>query len=64
MKKNKYIKVMNSASENWSIEKPSNINNVIDGWIDGDTECKNIYTLSLVEMTEEEYNKLPEFTGW
>jgi len=32
--------------------------------LDGAEKYADCYCLSVVEMTEEEYEKLPEFTGW
>ena len=40
-----------------------NIYNAINGELDG-CEAGDSITLTIIEMEEDEYNKLPEFMGW
>lgn len=45
------------------IDRLENIQNILDGEIlNGDVG--EPVTLTLVEMTQEEYDNLPEFMGW
>lgn len=49
------------------IETRENIMNAMDGELDGLLEYGEIgdsINLTIIEMEESEYEKLPEFTGW
>ncbi len=59
----KYIKILFDDDLHYCI-KPEDIGDAISAEIESLTDeiCKTI-TLSLIEMSEEEYSKLPEFEG-
>jgi hypothetical protein len=60
---NRYIKIKLHGGGSY-IQPALEILNAIDGELDGlEIGDKITIDLELVEMTDEEYNKLPEFTG-
>lgn len=62
----KFIKITRSDVKGGYTERKENISNAIDGEFD-DIEDMNIgdsITLTVVEMSESDYERLPEFTGW
>jgi hypothetical protein len=63
----RYIKITHNNDKQHYIETQENIMNAIDGELDGFLECREIcdsINLTIIEMEESEYEKLPEFTGW
>jgi hypothetical protein len=58
----KYIKIIRNGHGGY-IQPLHEMANAIDGEFDG-SEIGDTITLKLVEMSEEEYENLPEFTGW
>lgn len=59
----KYIRIL-FDDESHYLESPENIGDAISREIESLLEGDySKITLSVVEMTEEEYNKLPEFEG-
>jgi hypothetical protein len=61
----KLIKITRNDVEGSYIERFEKLIEVIDGEIiSGDQEVGTSVTLTIVEMPEEEYLKLPEFMGW
>ena len=62
-----YIKITHNGEGGGYIETPENILNALDGELDGFVEGSEIgesITLTIIEMEEDEYKTLPEFTGW
>ena len=63
----KYIKITRSDVEGSYIVPKEDISDAVDGEIITDldyVEPGTSVTLTIVEMTEEEYEKLEEFAGW
>ena len=63
----RYIKITHNNDEQHYIETRENIMNAMDGELDGFLEGGEIgdsINLTIIEMEESEYEKLPEFTGW
>jgi hypothetical protein len=63
----RYIKITHNNDEQNYIETRENIMNAMDGELDGFLEYGEIgdsINLTIIEMEESEYEKLPEFTGW
>jgi|WetSurMetagenome_2_1015567.scaffolds.fasta_scaffold00049_28 hypothetical protein len=61
----KLIKITRNDAEGSYIERFEKLPDVIDGEIiSGDQEVGTSVTLTIVEMSEEEYLALPEFMGW
>ena len=58
-----FIKITRSDTGGSYIQPLAEIANAVDGEIDG-IEAGESVTLTAIEMTEEAYAKLPEFTGW
>lgn len=63
----KFIKIERPDLNEFYIERPENLLGAIEGellepleYIDNDEKI----LLTVIEMTEEEYKTLPEFTGW
>lgn len=62
-----YIKITRSDTDGSYIQPLDDIQYAIDAELDGAAEWGEPgtkITLELVEMSEEEYEALPEFTGW
>jgi hypothetical protein len=59
----RYIKVTRPDIGGSYINPISEIRNIIDGEF-SDADPGDKITLELVEMSEEDYEKLPEFMGW
>jgi hypothetical protein len=57
----KYIKVERSDAPGSYIEEFKNILNILDGEFDNPGVQ---IILTVVEMSQEEYESLPEFSGW
>jgi hypothetical protein len=63
----RFVKVTRNDTDGSYIEPPDKVLACVDGelvqgieyWEVGDA-----ITLTVIEMTQEEYDKLPEFTGW
>lgn len=65
--KKRYIKITRNNDKQHYIETRENIMNAMDGELDGFLEGGEIgdsINLTIIEMEESEYEKLPEFTGW
>ena len=62
----KYIQISRSDVDGYYIQPFSDINGAIEGEFDGIEHMKpgTSVTLTVVEMSEEEYSNLSEFTGW
>ena len=63
----RYIKITHNNDEQHYIETRENIMNAMEGELDGFLEGGEIgdsINLTIIEMEESEYEKLPEFTGW
>jgi hypothetical protein len=62
----KYIKITRSDVGGSYIERKENLPNMVEGEFDDleDLAPGTTITLTVVEMPEEEYANLPEFTGW
>ena len=63
----RYIKITHNNDNQNYIETKENIMNALDGELDGFLEGSEIgesINLTIIEMEESEYEKLPEFTGW
>jgi hypothetical protein len=63
----RYIKITHNNDEQNYIETRENIMNAMDGELDGFLEYGEIgdsINLTIIEMEESEYEKLPEFMGW
>ena len=59
----KYVKIHVHGGSNY-IQPAHEVPNAIDGELDGlEFEERVTITFEHIEMTEEEYNSLPEFTG-
>lgn len=59
----KYIQVTHSDGGKM-ICRFDQLKNILDGEFDGFDMVGHSITFTVVEMTDEEYEKLPEFTGW
>lgn len=59
----KYLKVTRPGESSSYIQPITEIANAVDGEFDG-AEIGERITLELVEMTDDEFNKLPDFAGW
>lgn len=59
----KYVKVTRSDVGGNYYQPLTEIGGAISGEFDG-SEPGDKITLELSEMTEDEFNKLPEFQGW
>lgn len=66
--KKKYVKVQRPGMGGYTIPIKD-----LPGYIEAEFDCQSEFDcqevgdqlrLTVVEMTEEEYNKLPEFKGW
>ena len=57
-----YIKISRENMGNY-VQPFAKIANVVDAEFDG-AEIGDTIQLELIEMTEEEYQRLPEFQGW
>ena len=65
--KGKYIKISRPDLGGSYIEPISKIRDVIDAEFDcfpDYVEIGDILTFEVIEFDDEEYKKLPEFTGW
>ena len=63
MKVKKYIKITRADERGSYVQPMEEVYSAIDGeFMDGTLGSK--ITLELLEMTDTEYEKLPEFTGW
>jgi len=63
----KYIKITHNNDIQHYIETQENIMNAMSGELDGFIESGKIgdsINLTIIEMEESEYEKLPEFMGW
>jgi len=61
----KYIKVSRSDTSGSYTQEKSEILNAIAGEFDDESlKVGTSVSLTVVEMTEEEYKNLPEFMGW
>lgn len=63
----KYIQVSREGIGSGYIEKREHILSAIDGELLeslDDMEIGDSITLTIVDMTEEEFNNLEEFSGW
>jgi hypothetical protein len=63
----KYIRVTRNNIDGSYIERVDNLIGLIEGEIISTIDDNNVgdsLILTVVEMTEEEYNSLPEFEGW
>jgi peptide subunit release factor RF-3 len=63
----RYIKITHNNDEQHYIETRENIMNAMSGELDGFLESGEIgdsINLTIFEMEESEYEKLPEFMGW
>ena len=63
----RYIKITHNNDEQHYIETRENIMNAMSGELDGFLEYGEIgdsINLTIIEMEESEYEKLPEFMGW
>ena len=62
----KYVKVTRSDVQGSYIQPVKDLAGCVEGEFDGIeyTDPGVSVTLTVVEMSEEEYAKLPEFTGW
>ena len=62
----KFIKISRSDIDGGYIEKQENIVGAVEGELDGFEYLKagTQIILTVVEMTQEEYDALPEFVGW
>lgn len=63
MTKSKYIRIVNIEAGGSYIQPTSELNTALDGELDDLTEPITI-RFEAVEMTDEEYAKLPEFAGY
>ena len=67
MSKSNYVKIT-LVGEGSYIQPLSDLMQAIDGELDelkcGYVGTKMTYEFEVIEMTDEEYNKLPEFQGW
>lgn len=63
---NKYVKITRSDVEGSYTIPVELLKTVVDGEFDDiiDMSFGDSVTLTVVEMTKEEYAKLPEFQGW
>lgn len=64
--KHKYVKITTNATQGSYIQPMSELANALDAEFD-DAEFMDAgfkVCLELVDMTDEEYEKLPEFQGW
>lgn len=62
----KFIQVTRSDAQGKYVQRKSELPSAMDGELDDfdDLPAGTSITLTVVEMTEEEYSALPEFTGW
>jgi hypothetical protein len=59
----KYLKIKRFNARGSYIQPMGAIQDIIDSEF-SDSEIGDRIILELVEMTEDEYNKIPEFMGW
>ena len=57
-----YVKIDHNGIGGY-IQPIKNIETAINGEMDG-AEVGNKWTLEIIEMSDEDYNKLPEFEGY
>lgn len=63
----RYIKITYNDAEHGYIETKENIMSALESELDGLLnygEIGDSINLTIIEMEESEYKKLPEFTGW
>lgn len=63
----RYFKITRSDCPGSYIEEDFNIKNALDAELDGMLEYSNVgdsVTITVVEMEEEDFDELEEFTGW
>ena len=63
MTKSKYIKITNIEADGSYIQPTSEIFNAIDGELD-DLSQPTTLRFEVIEITDEEYEALPEFAGY
>ena len=61
--KKQYIKVMIDSYSSYYVAEKNELCYALDGELDGISTGDKII-LEVVEMTEEEFQNLPEFEGW
>ena len=59
----KYLKVKSVGQNSWFIDKIENVK-ILDIMADAETGEDNGYVISIVEMATEEFESLPEFSGF
>lgn len=67
MMNKRYIKITYNDAEHGYIETKENIMSALESELDGLLnygEIGDSINLTIIEMEESEYEKLPEFTGW
>lgn len=60
--KKKYVKISLDDLGHY-IQPLETVHMAIEGELDG-AEVGEVWTLEIIEMTEEDYELLPEFEGW
>jgi hypothetical protein len=63
----KFIRITRSDAEGSYAQRPTKVHGMIDGELLDVLEYSNpgvSITLTVIEMSEEAFDKLPEFTGW
>jgi hypothetical protein len=64
--KNNFVKIERSDMAGSYIQEAKDIPSMMDGELDGIEflDVGTTITLTIVEMSQEEYDDLPEFEGW
>lgn len=63
----RYYKITRSDCQGSYVEEDFNVLNALGAELDGMTEYANVgdsVTITVVEMDEEDFSELEEFTGW
>jgi len=64
-----FVKISHGENSAHYMQPVAEFASVIDAELDGWVECGSVgdtmtLTFEIVEMSQEEYDALPEFTGW
>lgn len=59
-----FVKVTRSDAPGSYIQRIEDVVYALDGELDDCTEVGVSITFTVIEMTDEEYEKTPEFMGW
>jgi hypothetical protein len=62
--KKRYVKLNRPEYGGYYIVEMEDIGGIIEAELDGQQQGDDPLTLEIVEMTDTEYKKLPEFMGW